>query len=343
MAYLTPLLQELEKRVTELEEENENLRVALALPPANRLPLGHGPTGRDKARQCSDRLGSVGMEEGSVSPQTSSSSHNSSSFVTNGVSSYADFKESNRSWEHIVVAAPKDEYMDKEYDAVMTSGIASSSYDQGYGLSPSRISSSAPSSSRSSINGAFYLSPTSSSLSQTPDKPTTSSSTFSRDDSFGYPTSNLLGNGHTSEALRGLPSPAPANFSPSAPYHHGTGTSFLGGDPPLPHNPPHTYQSPQFQREQYQPQGQSMMQNGNYGMRKSASESNHFPTSLASYPSSTYAQQRLRTQVHSTPPSIRLPSPGRPQAVPNYVQKSPSCPGYVGPEGTSQSSFHRPT
>ncbi|KLO13051.1 hypothetical protein SCHPADRAFT_812788, partial [Schizopora paradoxa] len=41
-------LQELEKRVTELEEENENLRVALSLPPANRVPLGHGPTGRDR-------------------------------------------------------------------------------------------------------------------------------------------------------------------------------------------------------------------------------------------------------------------------------------------------------
>lgn len=269
-----------------------------------------------------------------MSPQTSSSSHNSSSFVPNGASAYSDLRDSNRPWEQ-VEAAPKGEYMEEDFDSVMASSVTSSSFDQGYGLTPSRVSSSAPSSSRSSINGAFFLSPTPSSLSQTPDRPTTSSSTFSRDDTFCYPTSNLIGNSHPSETLRGLPS--------AAPYHHGTGSSFLGGDSALPHNRPHMYPSPQFQRESYQLQGQSMPQNGEYGMRKSASESNHFPTSLGSFPTSIYAQQHLRNQVHSNPPSIRLPSPGRTQAAPNYVQKSPSCPGYVGPEGTSQSSFHRPT
>ena len=42
--------QALEQRVAELEEENGNLRAALNLPPANRLPLGKGPTGKDKPK-----------------------------------------------------------------------------------------------------------------------------------------------------------------------------------------------------------------------------------------------------------------------------------------------------
>ncbi|KIK96461.1 hypothetical protein PAXRUDRAFT_825917 [Paxillus rubicundulus Ve08.2h10] len=43
-------LQALEMRVSELEEENNCLRAALNLPPANRLPLGKGPTGKDKPK-----------------------------------------------------------------------------------------------------------------------------------------------------------------------------------------------------------------------------------------------------------------------------------------------------
>ncbi|KAH9958604.1 hypothetical protein BC827DRAFT_1115067, partial [Russula dissimulans] len=43
-------LDALEQRVAELEEENGNLRAALNLPPANRLPLGKGPTGKDKPK-----------------------------------------------------------------------------------------------------------------------------------------------------------------------------------------------------------------------------------------------------------------------------------------------------
>ncbi|KAI0297239.1 hypothetical protein B0F90DRAFT_1740393 [Multifurca ochricompacta] len=43
-------LDALEQRVAELEEENGNLRAALNLPPANRPPLGKGPTGKDKPK-----------------------------------------------------------------------------------------------------------------------------------------------------------------------------------------------------------------------------------------------------------------------------------------------------
>ncbi|KAF9064181.1 hypothetical protein BDP27DRAFT_1230860, partial [Rhodocollybia butyracea] len=45
-------LQALEERVTSLEEENDCLRQALNLPPANRPALGKGPTGKDKPRSC---------------------------------------------------------------------------------------------------------------------------------------------------------------------------------------------------------------------------------------------------------------------------------------------------
>ncbi|RPD61179.1 hypothetical protein L226DRAFT_534827 [Lentinus tigrinus ALCF2SS1-7] len=43
-------LEALENRVTELEEENNALRAALNLPPANRPALGKGPTGKDKPK-----------------------------------------------------------------------------------------------------------------------------------------------------------------------------------------------------------------------------------------------------------------------------------------------------
>jgi hypothetical protein len=40
----------MEERVAELEEENDRLRAALNMPPANRVPLGKGPTGKDKPK-----------------------------------------------------------------------------------------------------------------------------------------------------------------------------------------------------------------------------------------------------------------------------------------------------
>ncbi|KAI0032529.1 hypothetical protein K488DRAFT_8763, partial [Vararia minispora EC-137] len=43
-------LEALENRVAELEEENAQFRIALKLPPANRPPLGKGPTGKDKPK-----------------------------------------------------------------------------------------------------------------------------------------------------------------------------------------------------------------------------------------------------------------------------------------------------
>ncbi|KAI0768133.1 hypothetical protein BD413DRAFT_614787 [Trametes elegans] len=48
-------LEALEQRVAELEEENNTLRAALSLPPANRPALGRGPTGKDKPKNGSSK------------------------------------------------------------------------------------------------------------------------------------------------------------------------------------------------------------------------------------------------------------------------------------------------
>jgi hypothetical protein len=47
--------QAMEERVAELEEENDRLRTALNMPPAQRPALGKGPTGKDKPRPLSLR------------------------------------------------------------------------------------------------------------------------------------------------------------------------------------------------------------------------------------------------------------------------------------------------
>ncbi|KAI0077873.1 hypothetical protein K474DRAFT_1567795, partial [Panus rudis PR-1116 ss-1] len=48
-------LEALEQRVSELELENDTLRAHLGLPPANRPPLGKGPTGKDKPKTPSSQ------------------------------------------------------------------------------------------------------------------------------------------------------------------------------------------------------------------------------------------------------------------------------------------------
>lgn len=71
-------LEALEQRVAELEEENNALRAALALPPANRLPLGKGPTGKDKpksgAHQASSASGPSSLPSLSALPHLSPTS-----------------------------------------------------------------------------------------------------------------------------------------------------------------------------------------------------------------------------------------------------------------------------
>jgi hypothetical protein len=76
---LTSFHQALEQRVAELEEENDCLRAALNLPPANRLPLGKGPTGKDKPKNLGDGLHSLESptqnSSDPASPSSGTSSH----------------------------------------------------------------------------------------------------------------------------------------------------------------------------------------------------------------------------------------------------------------------------
>ncbi|CDO75788.1 hypothetical protein BN946_scf184934.g3 [Trametes cinnabarina] len=69
-------LEALEQRVAELEEENNTLRAALNLPPANRPPLGRGPTGKDKPKTSTSKsppaVAGVGAYLPSVPSLTSS-------------------------------------------------------------------------------------------------------------------------------------------------------------------------------------------------------------------------------------------------------------------------------
>ncbi|KAA1467330.1 hypothetical protein DENSPDRAFT_847482 [Dentipellis sp. KUC8613] len=64
-------LEALEQRVAELEEENTTLRAALNLPPANRPPLGKGPTGKDKPKAFSAASGSRSQAAAALPTSTS--------------------------------------------------------------------------------------------------------------------------------------------------------------------------------------------------------------------------------------------------------------------------------
>lgn len=69
-------MQAMEKRLEEVEEENTRLRAALNLPPANRPPLGKGPTGKDKPKIFSSAGASTSA--GLASPLASNSGATSS-------------------------------------------------------------------------------------------------------------------------------------------------------------------------------------------------------------------------------------------------------------------------
>ncbi|TFY82881.1 hypothetical protein EWM64_g1137 [Hericium alpestre] len=72
-------LEALEQRVAELEEENNTLRAALNLPPANRPALGKGPTGKDKPKAYNAGSSSRTHSSGDAPPGVSSTSRDGSS------------------------------------------------------------------------------------------------------------------------------------------------------------------------------------------------------------------------------------------------------------------------
>ncbi|KAF8656839.1 hypothetical protein AX16_002387 [Volvariella volvacea WC 439] len=106
-------LQALEQRVSELEEENNCLRQALNLPPANRPPLGKGPTGKDKPKTYeggatnslafqADTRASTSTTESPASTRTSSLSP---STVTSSVTSHSLHVINGSTWEQPMILA----------------------------------------------------------------------------------------------------------------------------------------------------------------------------------------------------------------------------------------------
>ncbi|PFH53104.1 hypothetical protein AMATHDRAFT_138495 [Amanita thiersii Skay4041] len=158
-------LQALEQRVSELEEENSCLRQALNLPPANRTPLGKGPTGKDKPRQMesvatSQPIGIHSSRDSSNgdSPASRTSSLSPCTFTVSMPTRSMQVIDSGAWDDPLLVNEPQSD----------VSGHSGSSY----GLTPmsapspmkplqfaSYSTTSLPSSSRSSVS-SMYMAPT---------------------------------------------------------------------------------------------------------------------------------------------------------------------------------------
>ncbi|KJA26372.1 hypothetical protein HYPSUDRAFT_133215 [Hypholoma sublateritium FD-334 SS-4] len=79
-------LHALEQRVAELEEENNCLRLALRLPPSSRVPLGKGPTGKDKNKTYEgSNSQSLGFNSGCGSSDGNSPASRASSMSPSGI------------------------------------------------------------------------------------------------------------------------------------------------------------------------------------------------------------------------------------------------------------------
>lgn len=104
----------MEQRVSELEEENDCLRQALNLPPANRPLLGKGPTGKDKPKlNDSAQLFSSSRDSSSVdadSPTSTRTSSLSPSAITASMPSRS-VQVVDAPWEPLVVNDHPDTQM----------------------------------------------------------------------------------------------------------------------------------------------------------------------------------------------------------------------------------------
>lgn len=252
------------------------MRCALNLPPANRHPLGRGPTGKDKAKPFVPRDRSVDpstgmLEEGSQSPQTSSSSPQSTSLTMSSVAP-GDTPDLS-SWEQSL-SLPAEDYLDRDRihptapgtstAHAASSGFASDSanYRFDYGSQPA---------SRSSLPNTVFLSPNPASFSQSSDRPSASSSTLARDNPFGFGSSATQTGHGSSNALRGLQSP------PSGASHPLDGSL-----------------------------GDSMSSQGmTYGLRRSLTEPQNFNAFVDNFSHAPYSQQTQHTLRLSQP--SRLP------------------------------------
>ncbi|KAH8118132.1 hypothetical protein DFH11DRAFT_1572573 [Phellopilus nigrolimitatus] len=326
-------LQALEERVAELEDENDGLRAALNLPPAHRPPLGHGPTGKDKVKPF-DRGSTAQTEsvadEGSASPRTNTSSPHSINQQIPSVSHSGDGGETPGGiWDQALSMAQHDEYAsDRDLHPAASANVSSATAS--YTPEPHyRFDTAPPSRSRSSLSGALFASPGASAYHNSIDRPSTSSSQFSRDEQFYNSVTSGLPAGHSaSSSLRGLSQASP----PMHPHSHQMESSLSGGTTHSSLAPHGSYTS--------SPSPASMSLGTTLGLRRSIPDlPQHFPSSYVdTFPSASYSQRAHPILLHQPPAHaplspIRL-SPSRP-AAPHLE--------YGGPEPPSDPSVRRTT
>ncbi|KDQ57241.1 hypothetical protein JAAARDRAFT_35858 [Jaapia argillacea MUCL 33604] len=165
-------LQAMEKRVEELEEENNRLRAALNLPPANRPSLGKGPTGKDKPKSYSSSSGppllpsplpSVsGATSSGGSPASSRTSSLSPSAMTAAVhtSPHPLQGMENSPWDHPFLREERTESRPSPVSSTFPlSSVNSISHKQQAQFSFNSTSSSLPSSSRQMLPSSIYIPP----------------------------------------------------------------------------------------------------------------------------------------------------------------------------------------
>ncbi|KAI5122534.1 hypothetical protein M0805_005261 [Coniferiporia weirii] len=322
-------LQSLEERVAELEEENDSLRAALNLPPANRPPLGRGPTGKDRAkpynRSSTSQADSV-AGEGSASPRTSTSSPHSVVQPLPSVSQQSGAAGDNSGglWDHALTMPQHEEYAsDREgiQPTVSTNAPPAASYAPEPHF---RFDTGSPSRSRSSLSGALYPSPGASGYNHSTDR-STSSSNYSRDESF-YSMATMTHGHNSSGTLRNL-----AQSSPPLHSHPHQMESGLGGG--ATHSPlaPHANYSPSS------PAPPQMSLSMALGLRRSIPNPQHFPSYVDTFPPAPYPQ-RAQPALARQPPAHATSHPG----VPLGLQSAPRH-EYAGHEHPPDPSLRRTT
>lgn len=276
-----------------------------------------------------------------MSPDSSSSSHQSQSVTIAPAPHANDVKHTNGPWEHALGIHPKDEYEDHEVRTLLAQGMGSTSY--GHEPPQFRLQNATASSSRSPLNSSAYISPTPSSYSHSSGRPATSSSSFSADDpSLSFPSSVHPSGRNSVDMLRHHSSTHFSNVGD----HQGGGSGYGGGSSSLPHNRPHPAQPSSFQAHP-----DLYHQGGSGGqalafqleLRKSLSEQPSYPRVDDGFVPTVYEEQtRIGTQASLSHPSIRAQVDHSRLSL-NHVQQTPHSPAYGGPEGMPQSSSHRPT
>ena len=231
-------LQALEQRVSELEDENNTLRAALNLPPANRPVLGKGPTGKDKPKPYSTS-GSRNASGTSVPPAPTSrggsSAESPSPTRTDSISPStitANMRPSPHSG-HNVDAGSWDQHMLLGDDQTESHTSPPSA---GYSLSSinahkppqSQYSFPSPSSSRNPLSNSMYIPPVQQStqnFAHTADRP--------MGDAYGNP-------GYPLRDIREEPQHFPYTQSPFSPtdggqrHHHPPATPAIHAVHPPP-------------------------------------------------------------------------------------------------------------